>query len=124
MTALTGMQYIWNPILKVKMVFGGIGEAPIEIFKSFGLEVEMEEGVADGAWSLTAKLPPKFSPERVAELVSKLSESGNSPNVVSRVDNDLATVLSAATGLTPSEVGLEVDEHLVIPLAKIGGEEE
>ena len=110
--------------LSVKMRFGGIGEAPIEIFESFGLGIEIEEEFDAGAWSLTAELPPSFSSKRVTALVSRLSESGNSPNVVSRIDNDLATVLSAATGLTPSEVGLAVDEHLVIPLAKIGGEEE
>ena len=92
-------------------------------FESSGLEI-IEENTGNGIWSITINLEPNFSPKQVSELVSKLSKSGHAPCEVSTLSYDLATILSAATGLTPSEVGMGVDEHFVVPLAKIGGEEE
>ena len=109
--------------LAKKMKFEGVGKAPTIVFESSGLEI-IEENTENGIWSITINLESNFSPKQVSELVSKLSESGHAPSEVSAIGYDLATILSAATGLTPSEVGMEVDEHFVVPLAKIGGEEE
>ena len=112
-----------NLRLAKKMIFKGFGDSPTNIIESSGLQI-VEENEGNGKWSITVNLESNFSPKQVSELVSKLSKSGHAPCEVSTLSYDLATILSAATGLTPSEVGMGVDEHFVVPLAKIGGEEE
>ncbi len=106
------------------MRFSGLGEAPTEIFITAGLAVETSHDIEVGHWSLTVDLPRGFSQLQVTELISSLAKSGNPPYLAEKLNHNLADILAAATGLSPSEVGLGVDEHLVIPLAKIGGEEE
>jgi ABC-type multidrug transport system ATPase subunit len=106
------------------MRFCGLGQAPTEVFTAAGLAVVTSPDCIEGHWSLTVDLPSGFSQLQVTELISALAESGNSPYSATKLKHNLADILAAATGLSPAEVGLEVDEHLVIPLAKIGGEEE
>jgi ABC-type multidrug transport system ATPase subunit len=106
------------------MRFSGLGEAPIETFISAGLAVETSRDCEVGHWSLTVDLPRGFSQLQVTELISSLAKSGNPPYLAEKLNHNLAEILAAATGLSPSDVGLEVDDHLVIPLAKFGGEEE
>ena len=110
--------------LRNSFQISGEGVYPNAVFATSGFEVTENISGQSDVWSVVIELDENTSTAQISTLVGELSSAGSPPFTVVKVENSLADILSAATGLSPDEVGLRVDEHVMIPLSTLGGEEE
>lgn len=99
------------------LLLSGIGKSPLDFLQAKGLNLGVEES-AEGEWAFQVSSEQGIGPQQRAGLVESLSAAGYTPHTVAPSRPDLAAVLSAATGMSSELVGLDVDEHLMVPLAK------
>ncbi|HIK79150.1 MAG: hypothetical protein CXT69_03555 [Methanobacteriota archaeon] len=126
--------------LGIKYKFKGIGKLPEKILSSYLSQIETL-GCPSGEWAITASLSQPHNSKKskynsqnllISKMVEELSISGTPPYLVEVSHHNLSSILAAATGMESSEIGLELDEHVMIPLAlkssptyyEDGGEEE
>lgn len=120
--------------LSLPLSLSGSGNQPEEILNKYFKSFENTSPQKNG-WSVQGEFKQKHGQyegnnrnDLIRKMVSELTEIGSPPHSVETTHHNLSSILAASTGMDSDEIGLDLDEHVMVPLAKIsipvGGEEE